>query len=423
MLRLVKINKSYFVNNKLNKILTNINLIFNSKGLVTILGSSGSGKTTLLNIIGMLDNPTSGNIYYNDKNISNLNIKEIDEFRKDKISFIFQNYNLIENLSIYDNLKLSIVNKKIKKKNLIRKIKKSLKDVGLNIDYDKKVYKLSGGEKQRIAIARSLISDSKIILADEPTGALDSHNSDNIISILKNISKTKLVILVTHNNDLAEKYSDRIITIKDGIIINDTSSNMVEKNIKNIKKEKTYFNLKSYFLLALKNIYSKKRRFIMLSFAGSIGIIGLLLIIAFNNGFKNYINLYESDYIKNFPLTITINQNKKIKCKDKICINDKSKINDIGLSLKLINEKKYNNSYLDVYYPYQLIIYKDYKYIESTNFKQLTNNKDNVRENYKIVYGSMPKNSNELLLVISNNNKLSDELKEIYNLNYNNTYY
>ena len=423
MLRLEKITKSFYVNNKIIKVLNNIDLVFNSKGLVTILGSSGSGKTTLLNIIGMLDKPTSGKIYFNNKNISNFDIKKIDKFRKDKISYIFQNYNLIEHLSIYDNLKLAIINKKISKKTIIRKIKKALKEVGLNINYDKKVYKLSGGEKQRIAIARALISDSKIILADEPTGALDSKNSENIISILKNISKDKLVILVTHNNDLANKYSDRIITIKDGIIVNDTSSNITDENIKNIKKEKNYFNLKSYFLLALKNIYSKKRRFIMLSFAGSIGIIGLLLILAFNNGFKNYVDIYERDYVKNFPLTISINQNKKIKCKEKLCINDNSKITDINLSLKLIKENKYNYSYLDLYYPYQLIIYKYYKYVESNNFKQLTNNKDNIKQNYKIVYGNMPKKSNELLLVISNDNKLSDELKEIYNLNYDNLDY
>ena len=247
MLELKHVFKKYAANSEY--ILNDINLKLES-GLVSIEGSSGSGKSTLLNLIGLLDKPTKGSIYLDGKDLSKLKKKEIDYYHHKKIGFIFQNYNLIEYLTVYENITM------LHKSNDVDKILKDLKIYKLK---NKKVNKLSGGEKGRVAIARVLVQNPDILLCDEPTGALDSKTGEIIMNILKEISKTKLVIMVTHNHEYSIKYADRIISIKDGIIIKDSKSiTKKENSIPEIYK-RVHLNIFKLFKIINNNLLNKWR--------------------------------------------------------------------------------------------------------------------------------------------------------------------
>ena len=222
MLELKNICKDYYIDKKPFRALNNINLFFPKNQFCSILGPSGCGKTTTLNIIGGLDRYTSGDILINNKSTKLFTEKDWDNYRNKRIGFVFQNYNLISHLSILDNVILSLTLAGLNKKERVERAKKALDKVGLEGLYNKKPNQLSGGQMQRVAIARSLVNDPEIILADEPTGALDSKTSVQVMDILKEISQEKLVIMVTHNEKLAEQYSDRIITFKDGEVLSDT---------------------------------------------------------------------------------------------------------------------------------------------------------------------------------------------------------
>ena len=302
MLELKNICKSYNKDGNHQVVLKNINLKLPSCGIISIVGKSGSGKTTLLNIIGSLDKSDFGEILVDNKNIRNFTEDELDSYRNKYIGFIFQSYNLIEHRTVIDNVKLKLVlsMQDESKANLLAE--DSLKKVGL-YDYKNKLpCNLSGGEKQRVAISRVIASDSKIILCDEPIGALDNKTGIEILNILKELSKDRLIIMVTHNEELARKYSSRIITMQDGEIVKDTlNKEVVDTNIE-LKLSKVKLDIKTLFKIALDNLKIKKRRNILLALTASIGIIGISIILSISNGFNDSLDDYKK-YISNIILT------------------------------------------------------------------------------------------------------------------------
>ena len=283
MLELKNIKKSFktgtFVQNALNE----VNIKFNKKEFVTILGPSGSGKTTLLNIIGGLDRYDSGDLIIKGKSTKKFKDKDWDSYRNNSVGFIFQNYNLISHIDILSNVEMGMTlsGKSIRYRK--KKALEMLKKVGLEKHIHKKPNQLSGGQMQRVAIARALANDPEIILADEPTGALDSKTSIQIMELIKEISKDKLVIMVTHNDELSKIYSDRVITMKDGIIISDSNKENIDNEKEVYKLTKTKMSFLTALYLSINNIKTKKGRTILTSFASSIGIIGISLILALSN--------------------------------------------------------------------------------------------------------------------------------------------
>lgn len=305
MLELKKINKSYKTANFIQHALNDVTLQFRTNEFVSILGPSGSGKTTLLNIIGGLDHYDSGDLIINHKSTKNYKENDWNAYRNNCIGFIFQNYNLINHISILENVEmgmtLSGVSNKIKRKRALD----ALDRVGLSEHSHKKPNQLSGGQMQRVAIARALANNPDIILADEPTGALDTKTSEQIMELIKEISKDKLVIMVTHNRELAEKYSTRIVELKDGKLTSD--SNPVKKedqNSKEFKIKKTAMSFWTALKLSFNNIKTKKGRTALTAFASSIGIIGIALILSLSNGFQAKIDNYEKDTLSQMPITI-----------------------------------------------------------------------------------------------------------------------
>ena len=306
MLKLENINKDYISGDTTVHALKNINIEFRESEFVSILGQSGGGKTTLLNIIGGLDRYTSGDLIINNKSTKNFKDRDWDAYRNYSVGFVFQNYNLIPHQTVLANVELALTLSGVSKKERKQKAIKVLEDVGLKEQIHKKPNQLSGGQMQRVAIARALVNNPDIILADEPTGALDTQTSVQVMEILKKISKDKLVIMVTHNPELAEKYSTRIVRILDGTIMNDSNPYTSEKKEAEKSKEKRRTSMKFFTALnlSLNNLMTKKGRTILTSFAGSIGIIGIALILALSNGIQNYIDKVEEDTLSSYPITI-----------------------------------------------------------------------------------------------------------------------
>ena len=306
MLKLENINKDYISGDTTVHALKNINIEFRESEFVSILGQSGGGKTTLLNIIGGLDRYTSGDLIINNKSTKNFKDRDWDAYRNYSVGFVFQNYNLIPHQTVLANVELALTLSGVSKKERKQKAIKALEDVGLKEQIHKKPNQLSGGQMQRVAIARALVNNPNIILADEPTGALDTQTSVQVMEILKEISKDRLVIMVTHNPELAEKYSTRIVRILDGTIMNDSNPYTSEKKEaeKSTEKRRTSMKFFTALNLSLNNLMTKKGRTILTSFAGSIGIIGIALILALSNGIQNYIDKVEEDTLSSYPITI-----------------------------------------------------------------------------------------------------------------------
>lgn len=306
MLKLENINKDYISGDTTVHALKNINIEFRESEFVSILGQSGGGKTTLLNIIGGLDRYTSGDLIINNKSTKNFKDRDWDAYRNYSVGFVFQNYNLIPHQTVLANVELALTLSGVSKKERKQKAIKALEDVGLKEQIHKKPNQLSGGQMQRVAIARALVNNPDIILADEPTGALDTQTSVQVMEILKKISKDKLVIMVTHNPELAEKYSTRIVRILDGTIMDDSNPYTSEKKEAEKSNEKRRTSMKFFTALnlSLNNLMTKKGRTILTSFAGSIGIIGIALILALSNGIQNYIDKVEEDTLSSYPITI-----------------------------------------------------------------------------------------------------------------------
>ena len=307
MLELRKIRKIYEVGDISQIALDGVSLNFRQSEFAAILGPSGSGKTTLLNIVGGLDKYTEGDLVINNISTKKYKDSDWDSYRNHRIGFVFQSYNLISHQSILQNVMLALTLSGISKKEGMERAKQALIDVGLEDHIHKKPNQLSGGQMQRVAIARALVNDPDILLADEPTGALDSTTSVQIMKILKKISKTKLVIMVTHNPELANKYANRIINLKDGKITSDSNPFDVkkEKAEEYVKTKKTKMSYFTALGLSFNNLMTKKGRTVLVAFAGSIGIIGIALILALSTGFQNYIDELQEDTLSSYPLTIT----------------------------------------------------------------------------------------------------------------------
>lgn len=430
MLKLENITKIYEGKNFKQIALNDITLAFRNNEFVSILGPSGSGKTTLLNIIGGLDKYTYGNLIIDGVSTRKYKERDWNNYRSKKVGFIFQSYNLINHQTVLSNVLLSLNIAGKPKKESIKLAKKVLKDVGLENYIKKKPKELSGGQMQRVAIARALVTNPDIILCDEPTGALDSQTSIQIMELLKEISKEKLVIMVTHNVTLANKYSDRVIALNDGVITYDTSPYKVENySLKKIKTKRKTMNKFTSLSLSFNNLLTKKSRTLLTSFAGSIGIIGIALVLSLSKGTQKYINKIEKETFSKYPISIMENyidyQNmfdkEKESCKNgSICsINDLSnnvvndnKINSMSKFSNILkqNYENINNYTLDINYNYNinLNIYKDNKMIENSSlyFKEFLNNNSPLLKEYTLIYGKLPEKYNEIVIVTDENGKL-----------------
>ena len=313
MLELRKITKVYETESLKQTALNKISVNFRESEFCSILGPSGSGKTTLLKIIGGLDKYSSGDLVIDKVSTKKYKDSDWDSYRNHRIGFVFQNYNLISHQSILNNVKLALTLSGVSKSEATRRAKKALNDVGLGDHIHKRPAQLSGGQMQRVAIARALVNDPDILLADEPTGALDTTTSVQIMELLKKISERKLVIMVTHNPELAEKYSSRIINIKDGKLLSDSNpftinwrSSLKPNSAKILRKtRKTKMNFLTALSLSFNNLMTKKGRTVLIAFAGSIGIIGIALILAVSTGFQNYVDSIQEDTLDSYPLMIT----------------------------------------------------------------------------------------------------------------------
>lgn len=309
MLKLINITKDYPVANHQVHALKGISITFRDNEFVSILGPSGCGKTTLLNIIGGLDHYTSGDLFIDQISTKKFTDRDWDSYRNHRIGFVFQSYNLIPHQTILENVELALTISGIGKEERLQRAKEVLDKVGLKGDYHKKPNQLSGGQCQRVAIARALVNNPDILLADEPTGALDSATSIQIMELIKEISKDRLVIMVTHNPEIAKKYSSRIVQLLDGKIIGD--SNPVSENEKIEKKEEKIIEKKSKlsfwtaFKLSARNLRSKLKRTILTCIAGSIGIIGVATVLSVSTGVRTYINNMQEDMLSGNPITIS----------------------------------------------------------------------------------------------------------------------
>lgn len=392
MITLKNINKSY--NN--TKVLKNINLILPDKGLICILGASGSGKSTLLNIIGKIEVPDKGEVYFYNKNI--IDIKS-EMYHTNYVSFIYQNYNLIDALSVKDNLNLITKNNEW----IINKL-------GLSKIKNTKTNKISGGEKQRTAIARSILSDSLVYLADEPTGAIDTANSIKIMQILKELSKEKLVLMITHNEDLAHAYADEIIYLKDGTI-NKRKPTKECNTYKEIFKNKRKLSFKDIFKISMGYLKEQKIRSILTILATTIGLTSLTIVLGINNGLNEEIKSLEKEALYSYPIIIP-----KEKITLNMSLNNKNSKTEIGVTSdynliknkiddNLLNKvKTFNNTYISYYH-------------EISNQKFLENSYISPSEEYfSLIKGKMPQSKNEILILLNSENSISESLKDYLKL-------
>ena len=416
MLKLKNISKYYINGHNKNIVLDNINLDFKKKELVFILGSSGSGKTTLINIILGNLKADSGSIWLDDLCISKMSNKKLDNYRNNVVGSVFQDYNLIDYLNVYDNVMLAYNGYGNKDR-----VNDLLKKLGI---YDKRktvVNKLSGGEKQRVAIARALVNNPDILVADEPTGALDSKNSIEVMEIFKKIAETKLVIVVSHDNYLANKYASRIINIVDGkceyIEIND--NNNIVDNVK--KRKKKYLSI---IKLAIKNLWLKKVRTLFTAFAISLGIVSMALVSNLYYNFNNEINELEKNVVSVFPISVSNGEfeilDRKIRKSDsKIIIKDRSKWiqinkinNDYLTYLNNIKEIKYITYNYDILMPF---ISDRYNIIDNNYLMTIPNDKY-IYDNFNILYGKNISNKNEILIKVDSNNNVDSRLLNYFNI-------
>lgn len=469
MLKLKKITKEYDVAGLKQLALNKINIKFRQNEFVSILGQSGSGKTTMLNIIGGLDKYTTGDLIINGISTKKYTDHDWDIYRNHRVGFVFQSYNLIPHQTALQNVELALTLSGIGKEERRKRAIAVLKKVGLEKQINKRPNQMSGGQMQRIAIARALVNDPDILLADEPTGALDSETSLQVMDLLKEIAKEKLVIMVTHNPELAINYSTRIVKLLDGKIIDDTNPFNGEEQIKEVKenksKAKTSMNFKTALSLSLNNLMTKKGRTLLTSFAGSIGIIGIALILSLSNGIQKYIEKTEQETLASYPLTIqkesidmstllqtlTGHQETKEYNDDKIhsvnimgdmftTVTKEVKRNNLkDFKNYLEKESKIKNYTSSIEYTYnvQMNVYKsDSNKVVQVNpttvldaigmsssgissayspfmssydvFYEMLNNEELNKKTYDVIEGRWPKKYNEVVLLVDKNNQISD---------------
>ncbi len=465
MLRLENITKDYITGDSKVEALKGITLQFRKSEFVSILGQSGCGKTTLLNIIGGLDRYTSGDLVINGRSTKEFKDKDWDSYRNHSVGFVFQTYNLIPHQTILSNVELALTLSGVSKAERKKRAIKALEEVGLGEQINKKPNQLSGGQMQRVAIARALVNDPEIILADEPTGALDTKTSVQIMEILKKISKDRLIIMVTHNPELAEKYSSRIIKILDGKITDDSNPYNKEEEEKEDRTAKANSKVSMSFLtalsLSLNNLMTKKGRTILTSFAGSIGIIGIALILSLSSGMQTYINRVEEDTLSSYPITVqeetidissmmtsfmgtneeTEHEEGKVYSRDIVndmlsTISTKIQSNNLEEFKKYLDDENSEiNSYVNaIQYSYNLDlnIYKENEeeivqvnpsqifsklgmedmenmmIAETDVWQELLDNQELLQSQYDVLAGKWPENYNEVVLIVDENNEISD---------------
>lgn len=484
MLELTNITKDYVSGDTTVKALKGVSIKFRKNEFVSILGQSGCGKTTLLNIIGGLDRYTDGDLSIDDISTKKYKDKDWDTYRNNRIGFVFQSYNLIPHQTVLSNVELALTLSGVSKSERRKRAMEVLEKVGLGDQIHKKPNQMSGGQMQRVAIARALVNNPDILLADEPTGALDSATSIQIMNILKDISKDKLIIMVTHNPELADKYSSRIIRLLDGKVVDDTNpyngkecdddkatdkqaskNNKSEETGKKAKKQKTSMSFITALSLSLNNLMTKKARTILTAFAGSIGIIGIALILSLSHGMRSYIHRVEQDTLSGYPLTIQktavdyssflgMGEEKKIEDKQPGRIYSNSMMSDMinkMLTSVTVNDLKSFMSYIesdesgikdltnDIQYSYDvdLNIYKAdtskgiFKVNPSTVFESLgmdqmtqggsmsmmgntdawsemIDNEELIKSQYDILEGRLPQEYNEVVLVVDKDDMISE---------------
>lgn len=422
MLTLKNIKKIYEQGDE--AVLDDINLTFNKNEFVSILGCSGAGKSTLLNIIGGLDDKTSGKLLINGKDIYKRDDLNLDYYRKNNVGFIFQNYNLIEHLTVYENVMLPLLLTNSKNKH--KRVLKILDKTGLKGKKNSKICDLSGGQKQRVAISRALINNPDIILADEPTGALDYKTGYEIINLIKKLSKNKLVIMVTHNKVLAKKYSSRIIYLDKGRVISDTNPSKEKNEYFSTKFKSGNLSIKNALLYSIKTIKAKRKSFLLTSLSSSIGLILVALIISVSNGLKKEMNLYEKNVLSSLPIVIP-NVKTKISDKSKIPKNklysydykEENSINQINDDfVKYINKMK-TKDLCDIKYDRNLkfnVLTEGYNLLDNVEFIQMPSIKY-IKKNYTLLAGSLPKSKNELMLVADQKNRIDKNILDALKFN------
>lgn len=467
MLKLEKITKIYEMQEYKQTALEEVNINFRENEFVSILGPSGSGKTTLLNIIGGLDNYTTGDLIINGKSTKKYKDRDWDTYRNHSIGFVFQSYNLIPHQTILSNVELALTLSGVGKTERKKRAKEALQKVGLGNHINKKPNQLSGGQMQRVAIARALVNNPDILLADEPTGALDSETSTQIMELLKEVAKDRLVIMVTHNSELAEQYSTRIIQLKDGHILGDTNpyEEVKEETEKKENNKKTNMSFFTALALSLNNLMTKKGRTILTAFAGSIGIIGIALILSISHGVQNYIDRIQEETLTSYPITIeaetidltsmmtertTEEKEEENRSKDKIYSDDmiadtlsimssKIQTNNLELFKKYIEseESEIKNYTTAIGYQYNLDLqlYKPdttkeivqvnpntiletlgmgymnnstMNVMSSDVWNEMLDSKELNEKMYEVVKGRMPEKYNEVVIVVDKDNKISD---------------
>ena len=464
MLEIKNITKIYKTEGFEQKALDKVSVNFRKSEFASVLGPSGSGKTTLLNIIGGLDKYTTGDLVINGVSTKKYKDADWDSYRNHRIGFVFQSYNLISHQTVLRNVELALTLSGVSKKDRTKKAKAALKEVGLEKHINKKPNQLSGGQMQRVAIARALVNDPDIILADEPTGALDSQTSVQIMEILKKVSQDKLVIMVTHNPELANTYSNRIINLQDGHIVDDTNPfdgkdiDVEEKHITKSNTKKTKMSFLTALSLSLNNLLTKKGRTVLVSIAGSIGIIGIALILAVSTGFQNYVDGIQEETLTSYPLTImkesvditsmilgmSMDNTEKVEDDGKVhelqqmtTMFGSVKSNDIKSFKKYLNdhEKDLEKDVSTISYMYSIdpIIYTHdasntlaqlnpstmmtsmYSSTVTSSmsnmssaFQPMMNNDEIIHSQYELLDGKWPEKYDELIIVLPSKNTISD---------------
>jgi len=447
MLEIRNIKKSYKTGTFIQHALKDVSISFRPNEFVAILGPSGSGKTTLLNIIGGLDRYDSGDLVINGKSTKKFSDSNWDSYRNNCVGFIFQSYNLINHLNILENVEMSLTLSGVSKKVRKQKALDALKQVGLINHAYKKPNQLSGGQMQRVAIARALVNEPDIILADEPTGALDSTTSVQIMELIKEIAKDKLVIMVTHNKELAYDYANRIIELKDGELINDTNPHEQIKNNQEYKIRKTAMSFFTALSLSFKNIETKKGRTFLTAFASSIGIIGIALILSLSNGFNIEVEKFEKDALSSLPImiseqTVEMDEDSLAKMRDSFKIDNNSYPSEevIYIQKDMVEDTTHTNiinqefidyiekinpkyvsgiSYMRLVSINALSKAKDgYKIIDNSYLTTLPKSLDEkqndvVEDNYDLLKGKFATNKDEVVLAVDSKNRVNEKLLEM----------
>ncbi len=401
MLILKNISKKY--NGSKKEVLNNINLAFDDVGFVTILGASGSGKSTLLNIIGLIDKPDCGSIYLRGKDITYIRGKELDFYHHHYIGFIYQNYNLINSMNVEENINLFNNNKL-----------KILKSLGIEKYKKVKVNKLSGGEQQRVSIARAIINNPSILLCDEPTGALDSHNGIEIMKILKKLSKKKLVIMVTHDENLARVYSDRIIRIKDGKIIDDNKKVTIKNELPTYYTDRFRIKLNKILNIVFNNIKIKMKRNILIIMAFTIGLLALSCVLGISNGFTKSLDNAEKDSLSGYPIFISETSTDALEELDEI-FESKDHDEEYIYSIKTVNKNVINKSLVKLIDNLNCK-YRVYNYITKDN-KVITYVSNDYLDEVKLLKGKKEIKNNEALIMLDYNNAIDSNYLTMFNFN------